>query len=238
MSADLMNQMKIMAHGIASRIGAGRWGTVTNTRKTDTGYEVRVQLQPEQVLTGWLPVLSHMVGNGWGIVAPPTLNSQAFILPDGGRADHGVVVGLGYSTEDMPPQPGNTPVSEGQFALVHKNGSYLLFNDDDVVLVTNRDLNATVGRDLTAGVGRNMTATVAENATVKAGQSITLSAPAVNGDSDGNGGKAQWNLHADVHVNGDVFDAHGAVSQLRGHYNQHIHSDSHGDTTGTPTPQD
>jgi phage baseplate assembly protein V len=222
--------MKIMAHSVASRIASGRWGLVTNTRKTDTGYEVRVKLQPEEVLSGWLPVLSPMVGNGWGIVSPPALNTQAFVVPQEGRADHGVVVGMTFNTQDMPPQPGNTPVSEGQFALVHKNGSYLLFNDDDVIVVTNRDMKATVGRD--------MTATVARNAAIQAGQSISLNAPAINGDADGHGGKAQWNLHADVHVNGDVYDAHGSLDRLRGTYNSHIHTDSHGDITGLPIPQD
>jgi phage baseplate assembly protein V len=223
-----MNQVKVHAQ-MAMRTASGRWGLVTSTRQTDTGYEVRVKLQPEDVQTGWLPVLSPMVGAGWGIVSPPALNTQAFVIPQEGRADHGVVVGMTFNLQDMPPQPGGTPVKEGQFALVHKNGSYFLFNDDDVVLVTNRDLMATVGR--------NLTATVAEIATVKA-QTINLNAPTLNAD-DGNGGKAQWNLHADVHVNGEVFDAHGSLDRMRQNYDAHQHlgvQPGAGATGGTTRP--
>lgn len=225
-----MNQIKAQAHAVASRSGSGRWGLVCNTRSTDTGYEVRVKLQPEDVMTGWLPVLSPMVGTGWGIVSPPALNMQAFVVPHEGRADHGVVVGMAFNVQDMPPQPGGNAVSEGQFALVHKNGSYLLFNDDDVVLVTNRDLTATVGRDLTA--------TVTGNATVKA-QAVNLNAPTLNADN-GSGGKAQWILNADVHVKGDVFDAHGSIDRMRQAYDAHQHPGIQPGlgTTGTTTRPD
>lgn len=211
MTDDLMNQVKAQAHAVASRMGSGRWGLITSTRKTDTGYEVRVKLQPEDVLTGWLPVLSPMVGNGWGIVSPPALNNQAFVIPQEGRADHGVVVGMAFNNQDLPPQPGGNAVAEGQFALVHKNGSYLLFNDDDVVLVTNRDLLATVGRD----------------AKVLAKNSLTASAPTVTIDADGQGGNTTVKLDGDLHVTGSVVAGFGTGDQVG------LQSHRHG-TVGTP----
>jgi phage gp45-like len=149
-------------------------------------------------MTGWLPVLSMMVGPNWGIVSPPALNSQAFIVPQEGRADHGVVVGMTYNVQDAPPQPGGSAVGEGQFALVHKNGSYLLFNDDDVVLVTNRDLLATVGRD----------------AKVLAKGSLTASAPTVTIDADGQGGNTTVKLDGDLHVTGTVVAGFGTGDQV------------------------
>ena len=45
-------------------------------------------------------------------------------------------------------------------------------------------------------------------------------------------------LNGDLHVNGDVYDRHGALSVLRNDYNQHVHPDPQGGTTGLPTPQD
>jgi phage baseplate assembly protein gpV len=45
-------------------------------------------------------------------------------------------------------------------------------------------------------------------------------------------------IGGDLHVAGDVYDSHGSLSQLRGHYNQHTHIDSRGGTTSYPTPQD
>jgi len=42
-------------------------------------------------------------------------------------------------------------------------------------------------------------------------------------------------LEGDLQVTGDIADRYGSLSQLRGHYNQHVHPGS----TGThPVPQD
>ncbi len=38
-------------------------------------------------------------------------------------------------------------------------------------------------------------------------------------------------MHGDLHVAGDVYDAAGSLSRLRGHYDAHIHTDSRGGTT-------
>jgi hypothetical protein len=45
-------------------------------------------------------------------------------------------------------------------------------------------------------------------------------------------------MNGDLHVNGDVYDSHGALSGLRGHYDQHTHIDSRGGTTSIPNDQD
>ena len=70
---------------------------------------VRVLLQPEGVLTGWLPVLSLWVGSGWGLSCPPDVGDQGFVLAQEGDADHGVVVGRAWSEQSPVP---NTPVGE------------------------------------------------------------------------------------------------------------------------------
>jgi hypothetical protein len=35
-------------------------------------------------------------------------------------------------------------------------------------------------------------------------------------------------VQGDLHVNGDIYDRHGSIAQLRGHYNQHRHFDLKG----------
>jgi hypothetical protein len=45
-------------------------------------------------------------------------------------------------------------------------------------------------------------------------------------------------LNGDLHVNGDVYDSHGALSGLRSHYDGHTHIDSRGGTTSLPSGQD
>jgi hypothetical protein len=252
--SELYNQMKTAAAAVNGLQGQSRWGVITSSRQTDTGYEVRVTYQPENIMTGWLPVLSPMVGSGWGLVSPPAQGMQAFVIPDSGFGEHGVVAGMAFSRQAMPPTPGNNPVKPGQFALMHQNGSYLHFNDDDVLLVTNRDLQATVGRnatvnvsqdatvsagqDISASASRNATVSAANVASVTAGQHINLSAPSISGDADGKGGKGTWSFQGDLFVNGQVSDFHGSLNALRSHYDAHTHTDTHGDTTGLPTPQD
>lgn len=44
----------------------------------------------------------------------------------------------------------------------------------------------------------------------------------------------RWVHSGDLHVSGDVYDSHGALSQLRGHYNVHVHPPS----SDPPSPTD
>lgn len=206
---DLQNAMRRQSLAVLSRLAQPRWGLVTSTRSTDTGYEVKVELQPEGVLSGWLPITSPMVGAGWGLVSPPALNSQALVIPDNGRADHGVVIGMAFSTDMMPPMPGGKAVTEGQFALVHKNGSYLLFDDNDVHLITNRDLIATVGR----------------NASIVATGTVEVGAPTITIDADGKGGNTTVKVTGTLNVTEDVVAGFGT---------QNVSSIKHTHGEGTP----
>lgn len=105
-----------------------RFGKVTSVDpKQGT---VRVMLQPESVLTGWLPVLSPWVGDGWGISCPPTPGDQVFILPQEGDAENGVVVGRAWSAAKATPA---TPV--GELWLTHQSGSYVRLLNDGTISV-------------------------------------------------------------------------------------------------------
>jgi hypothetical protein len=168
----LLNAIK--AHSGAQDAAAGqpRFGKVTSVDPREG--TVRVQLQPEGVLTGWLPVLSPWVGAGWGLSCPPSPGDQVLVLPQEGDAENGVVAGRAWSQDVGVP---NTPV--GELWLTHRSGSYLRLLNDGTVAV-----------------------------------------------------------RGDLHVDGDVYDRHGSLEQLRGHYNQHTHPDPQGGTTGLPRPQD
>lgn len=230
---------------IASSVGQNRWGVINNVRQTDTGYEAKVTIQPEGMQTEWLPVLSPMVGSGWGIVAPPVPGMQAFVLPDSGDANHGVIAGLTFSTAAMPPKPGGNPVKAGQFALVHGNGSYLLFDDNDVTVVTTRDLLATVGRNLTATVTNQAEVIAGQTsvlldatggtATATAPTSITLDTPIVNitgvvDVQNTHGGTNAGTFNGTLIATVDVISA--TVSGK-----SHVHSDAGGTgDSGPPVP--
>lgn len=168
----LLNALKAHSGAQDAAIGQPRFGTVSSV--DPSAGTVRVQLQPEQVLTGWLPLLSPWVGAGWGLSCPPSPGDQVLVLPHEGNAEHGLVVGRAWSLKTAPP---TTPV--GEFWLTHQSGSYVrLLNDGTVA------------------------------------------------------------IKGDLHVDGDVYDRHGSLAALRGHYNQHRHPDPQGGMSDSPTPQD
>jgi phage baseplate assembly protein gpV len=88
-------------------------------------FTVRVSVQPEGVLTGWLPVTSAWVGAGWGLACLPSTGDQVLVIWQEGDAEHGIVVGRLWSNMVQPPQ---APV--GEFWLVHKTGSFLKLHND------------------------------------------------------------------------------------------------------------
>ena len=134
----------------------------------------RVLLQPEGVLTGWLPVLTQWAGSGWGISCPPSPGDQVLVLPQEGDAQHGLIIGRLFSNPIRPPQ-----VNPGEITITHRSGCSIQLLDSGIVAV-----------------------------------------------------------QGDLHVSGDVFDAHGSLAKLRNDYNSHIHQGSNGQSTSTPTPED
>lgn len=141
----LTNAMKIQAAGMDAQQGQPRFGIVSSVNSGPNGgpYTAKVRMQPEDVLTGWLPVLSSMVGPGWGLVSPPYPGQQVFVIPDTGDHAHGVIVGATWSQpagNPTPQPPGSAagaaaPVLPGEFAIVSKPGSYIRGSNDGSILL-------------------------------------------------------------------------------------------------------
>lgn len=89
---------------------------------------VRVSLQPEGVITGWLPILSPWVGAGWGLSCPPTPGDQVFVLSQEGDADNGVVIGRAWSDSATTPA-----APSGELWLTHKTGSFVKLQNDGTI---------------------------------------------------------------------------------------------------------
>jgi phage baseplate assembly protein gpV len=123
-----LNALKAQAGAMDASQGQPRFGLVTSVDPTQ--FTARVQLQPEGVLTGWLPILSAWVGSGWGMVALPSPGDQVLVLAQEGHADQGVIVAGAYSSS-MP-----APVAPaGEFWLVHQSGSFIKLRNDGTVQV-------------------------------------------------------------------------------------------------------
>lgn len=125
----LFNAIKAQAAALDSRRGEPRFAIVTSVDSTRS--MARVMLQPEAVLTGWLPVLAPWIGSGWGFVCPPSPGDQVFVVPQEGDAEHGVIVGRAFSaTQSSPSAP------PGEMWLVHKSGTCIKLTNDGTVRVT------------------------------------------------------------------------------------------------------
>lgn len=154
---DVFNAWKGAASAVAQQQGQNRWGLVQSVKTTDAGYTVKVLIQPEDVLSGWLPVLSPMVGPEWGLVSPPEPGMQAFFASDTGDGHHGVVLGMTYSTQNMPPVPKSdfdqqkgVAVQSGEIALVSKKGAVIrLCSDGSIHIEGNIRINGTLTVDKT-----------------------------------------------------------------------------------------
>lgn len=210
---ELWNTMKSAGLANATQFGQNRWGTVTAVKQSDSGYEAKVMLQPEQVPSGWLPVLAHSVGPGWGLVSPPYPGMQAFVASDTGNGHHGVIVGMSYSLQAMPPvppngfdQPDGTPVQAGEFALVSQAGAVLRLCADGSIHIVG-DVRIDGSLTIQGDVAVQASSTSGATGTLTTADTITS-------------------------TGGDVSDQHGTVEAFRVVFNEHVHG-----TSTIPTPQ-
>jgi phage baseplate assembly protein gpV len=124
----LWNMIKAGAGGLDGLAGTVRFGLVSSF---DPGtYSAKVMIQPENVLSGWLPIMSAWVGGGWGLAAPLPPGTQVVILAQEGDAEQGVIAGAVWSSVDKP-----LAAPAGEVWLQHKSGSFLkLLNDGTIQL--------------------------------------------------------------------------------------------------------
>lgn len=210
--------MKGAGLSAASQLGQNRWGTITAVKQTDSGYEAKILLQPEAIPSGWLPILSHSVGAGWGVVSPPMPGMQAFVASDTGDGHHGVILGMSYSLQAMPPIPPNgfssnssappgVPVQAGEVALVSKAGAVIRLCADGSIHIL-----GSVRIDGNLSIQGNVSV---------AASSVSGAAGTITAASDIKS------------TGGDVYDKHGWLDRLRGVFDRHVHGSSSG-----PTPTD
>jgi phage gp45-like len=126
MTERLLNAIKSHAAGLDQSTGQIKFGTVTSVNSQNA--TARVLIQPDGVLSGWLPVLAQWVGSGWGMVCSPNPGDQVLFVPQEGDIEQGVIIGRSFSKKQMPPvAPG------GEFWLVHQSGSFLKLCNDGTI---------------------------------------------------------------------------------------------------------
>jgi len=124
----LLNSLRAQSSALDQSLAQPRFAVVSSVDPTTA--TARVTLQPEGVLSGWLPVLSPWTGAGWGMCAPPGPGDQVLVLAQEGNAEHGVIVGRAFSLTQQPPS-----APAGELWLVHSSGSSIkLLNSGTVAI--------------------------------------------------------------------------------------------------------
>ena len=195
MMRDLMNSMRAAAQVAGQGVIQTKQGVVTSYDPNT--YHVQVQLMPDDVNTGWIPLKSAWIGNSWGLFCPPSIGDVVeveFQEGEGGAPSAGWRF---YNNQNRP-----LPCPSGEFWLVHKSGSLLKFhNDGSVELTAAAAITYTATQHHFVGPVQ-MDNTLNVNDNVTGGKNIT----AAKDIADQGGGKT--------------------MAGMRGTYNGHHHGNS------------
>jgi uncharacterized protein involved in type VI secretion and phage assembly len=88
----------------------------------------KVLLQPEGVLTGWLPVLTQWSGSGWGMSCPPSPGDQVLVIAQEGDTQHGLIVGRLFSNQVRPPS-----CAPGELIIRHQSGCAIRLTNSGII---------------------------------------------------------------------------------------------------------
>lgn len=158
----MMNAVRLAAQKAVELKIWMRLGEVTGVNPAT--YTAKVRIQPDGFETGWLPIGSDAVGDGWGIFALPAPGDLVQVTFQGDW-DAGVVTTRFFNRKNRP----TAGLAAGEFLLEHKSGSRLRFHaNGDVQLDVAQNLNVTVGGDLNATVEGDVVVGATGNAQVTA----------------------------------------------------------------------
>lgn len=172
MFGQLLNTMRQQADMAGGARAMVRHGIVSGY---DPGsYCAKVRVMPEDRETGWLPIVSPWIGNGWGLFAPPTPGDAVEVQFQEDDAEAGYVCQRFFNDSDRP-----LSVQPGEFWLVHKTGAFFkLTNDGKVQINGQAEIDATAPTINITATG-NITAQAGGNATVQASGTATIQASAI-----------------------------------------------------------
>ena len=222
MMQQMRNQMALAARLAAGEKAETRAGIVRSYDPDQAAAKVEFMDRSnpgdstDPYLSGWLPVTSPWVGNGWGLDAPPSPGDQVEVKFFDGDIENGYVGGRLYSDQDRPP---GAPSKE--FWVVHESGSCLKFKNDgsvEVVASTTAKYTATL-HHFTGPVQMDDTLHVTDTITGQGGMAVS---------GDAGSGKS-------LEITGDT-NFIGSVTANGKHIdNTHVHSNGNGGAnTGTP----
>jgi phage baseplate assembly protein V len=129
---DFVNGVKRHAAQMDTSRAHGQMGIVVSYDPATA--TAKVNLQPENVISGWLPVLYPTVAASGGVISPPYTGQQVFVNYEGGSKGSGVVMGGIYSDQSVPPNGATgMPVQSGEFAVIYGNSLFHMLANGNIV---------------------------------------------------------------------------------------------------------
>lgn len=125
----LLNQVRRAASEAASSTATTRHGTISSYDPDNRA--VKVELQPDGTLTGWIPLKTVWSGNGWGAFFAPAIGTAVevhFQEADGGVGS----AGLSFHNDVERP----LPVPAGEMWLVHASGASIKLTTAGAITLT------------------------------------------------------------------------------------------------------
>ncbi len=239
---DLVGHLDVMrreAERALSTKAFPKFGTVASYDPNT--YRARVTLEPEGILSNWMPIASQFVGGGWGLFLGPSIGDLVLCTFVDGDFQSGVI-GSGFL---FTPQMPSVACPSGQAMLIHSSGTYIkLMNSGDLDLNAAGNLNLSVAGNSSITVTGNLVADVTGSASVTAnGATITSSTVTVDGNLDvsgaisfGSGGSGSMTGTGNINLTGGITTSADVVAgtiSLQNHLTTGVTSGS--SNSGPPT---
>jgi phage baseplate assembly protein gpV len=168
----LTDGMKQEIAAMIQQYGANRRGLVVSYQAQPPMAKVQFQPAPPEsdgaaAETGWIPVLSHWVGPGWGMHTPLQAGDQVLLVCEEADGMNYAVAGRYYSDADQAP-----PAEAGECHLVHSSGAAISLNADGSISLLTHTLNITApgGGNATVNITGSLNVSVE---TTTAGKAFT-----------------------------------------------------------------
>ena len=129
MKGPFANAVRLQAQRVAAEKMVSLIGSITSYDPNK--YAAKVQLQPDGIFTGWLPIASIWIGSVWGLYTPPNIGDLCAVEFINGDLSAGVIVGRFWNNQQQP-----LVVQSGECWLVHANGQSIKLTNDGQLTIT------------------------------------------------------------------------------------------------------
>ncbi len=97
-------------------------------------HAIKATLHPDGIETGWFPMGTSHVGNGFGVVMGPNVGDQIMVGFLGGNIDSPVHLGRLHSDKEQPPV-----ANSGEVVIQHGNGATIKITSTGITITGNVD---------------------------------------------------------------------------------------------------